>query len=669
MGHAWLLGLALAKIVAAFLVVFVYLPRRIFPPRPGASPMERFFENLCLMACVSVLVAHGLAVLRIHGLPSLLVSYGLLYLGIRWYRERGALGGALRQSLLSLNVFVLRAVDGLEDLPGLAGARAARWRRRWQGRRMRGPAVVHAVLFASILGLAAWLRLADVVRDASLSFSDSYYHLEALKRLEAGEPYWRDIYPKGFHAFMSVLHLTTWLDPVLVVKLTGPLVGVLIVLSTYYAAFRLTRSRNAALAAMLVVGVVDGNSSLLFEHLGSDAWQQFFGATTAAPFKENFRQTGALSQEFALVFLLPALLFAHAYWAGRAAGRDLALSVMCAVLILMTHWIVAVALAVGLGLVGLLSLLRPGLSLATVRRGVAAYLVAAVVGNAQLVTYLAESTLAHAGTARVDYAHALPERYASWLDVWSERLPVPPVLYLAAGVAVLVGLHGLLGVRGARRRIQWGWMALFILALVFGARALNFGVRYVVPPDRAAQFLGIVLAVALGAGWGIVSRLAGERRRASRSVLVSQGLTAVVLAVVLIVAMPSGFGAAPRYEYASLAELYYRISREHPPLSWTIVSNVEDYSKVLARGWHLNATELLDRFDPFDQAVRAPTPFVFIFVEKTPLAAVTTYQDAHARRDEQRRLGEWVVARSSRFDDLSLYHEDEATLVYLWRAP
>ncbi len=130
----------------------------------------------------------------------------------------------------------------------------------------------------------------------------------------------------------------------------------------------------------------------------------------------------------------------------------------------------------------------------------------------------------------------------------------------------------------------------------------------------------------------------------------------------------SGFAAAPRYEYASLAELYYQISREYPPLSWTIVSNVEDYSKALTKGWHLNASELLAQFDPYQEMLSAPTPYVFIFVEKTPLAVATTYQDPAVRRDEQRRLGEWVYARSGRFNDLALYYEDQSVLVYLWRA-
>ncbi len=668
MTHGWLLGLALAKMVAAFLLVFVYLPRRIFPPRPGAIGMDRVFENFCLMAFCSVFLVHTLAVLRIHSLPSLLAGYGLLYLGIRWWREGRAFGPALRRSLLGFNVFVLRAADGLEDLRGLARARARACLAGWRRPLSTGPARVHAVLFLSVLGVAAWLRTVDVFAHASLSFSDSYYHLEALKRLEAGEPYWRDIYPKGFHAFMSILHLTTWLDPVLVVKLTGPMVGVLIVLSTYYAAFRLTRSRNAALAAMLVVGVVDGNSSLLFQHLGPDAWRSFFGTSTAAPFMLNIRQTGALSQEFAIVFLLPAVLFAHAYWAGRAARRDLVLSVMCTVVVLMAHWLVALALAAGLALVGLLALFRPGLRLRTIRVGVGAYVVGAIVGNLQLVTYVVETRLAHAGTARVDYAHALPGRYASWLNVWDGVLPFSPVLWAAAAVGAALGLYGLVFVRGARRKILWAWMALYTLALVFGARALSFGVKYVIPPDRAAEFLGILLAVGLGAAWGIVSRASGEGGPSARAILRSQGLTAVVLAGILVVAMPSGFGAAPRYEYASLAELYYRISREYPPLSWTIVSNVEDYSKVLTRGWHLNAADLLDQFDPLAPGLKAPTPYVFIFVEKTPLAVVTTYQDPVVRRDEQRRLGEWVFKRSSRFDDLTLYHEDRATLVYLWRA-
>jgi hypothetical protein len=666
MTELWLPIVSLAKILASFLVIFVWLPRRIFPQRADSAPIDRFFENLCLMTFFSVVAAHTLAVLRIHSTASLLACYVLLYLGVRWQRERGSFLPALKQSLLAFNVFVLRAVDGLVDLRGLVGEQIGdRWRRLTRPLSSR-PARVHAVLFSAVLAVAAWLRLTDVFQNPALSFSDSYYHLEALKRLEAGHPYWQDIYPKGFHALMSVLHLTTWVDPVLVVKLIGPLAGVLIVLTAYYAAFRLTGSGNAALIAMLIAGIVDGHSSLLFEHLGSDAWRQFFGSTLAAPFMLNVRQTAGLSQELATVFMLPAVVFTHAYWTGRGAKRDLALSFMTATVVLMMHWIVAVVVAAGLALVCALSLLRPGLSAKIVARGTAALAAAAIVGNLQLVGLVVETGLAFTGSVRGEYAQALPGRYTSWLDEWGDLLPFSPVLYAAGAVAVAVGLAGLIAVRGAAGKILWVWTALFILALLLAIRAPNFRMRYLIPPDRVGEFMGIVLAVAVGALWGVLSRVSGERGH-GRPVLLSQGLTVVLLGAILVVAVPPSFASAPRYEYSSLAELYYRISRGYPPLQWTIVSNVEDYSKALTKGWHVNTGEFLALYDPYDAHLKLPTPYVFIFVEKKPLTVRTTYQSPLVRRDEQRRLGEWVFVRGARFDDLALFFEDDAVLVYRWQ--
>ena len=670
MTYSWLLAVALLKVVAAFLVIFVYLPTRIFPQRAHSTRVGGFFENLVLMAFFSFVVAHGLALLRIYSLPSLLMCYGLLYLGSRWYREREALLPSLRRSSFSFNVFVLRTLEGLEDVWGIAKGRLAELVAGLRRAVTGGPGSLHTVLFLAILGVAAWLRTADVVRNAPLSFSDSYYHLEALKRFEAGEPYWEDLYPRGFQAFMSVIHLTTWVDPALVLKLIGPLLGVLIVLSVYYATLKVTENRNAALVAMLIAGIVDAHSSALFDWIGSDRWLPFFGDATAGPFMQNFRQTAGLPQEFALVFLLPTLLLAHEYWTEQRTRRAQILLFMSTTVVFMSHWIIGLVLAAGLVLLTGLALLQPGLAATTVAYGFGAYVLAGLVGNFQFAGLLGETGLAHANSGRAGYAQALPGGIAAWLDMWGEAIPISPGLYVAAGVAIFVTVYGLIAIRGMRRKILWGFLGMFTLALLFEVRSINFGIRYVIPPDRTGEFLGIVLPVALGAVWTVVTRsgvVSVDHWRLTSPTWLSRGITILTLLAVLVVALPAGFASAPRYEYRSLAELYYQISRHYQPLQWTIVSNVEDYSKVLTKGWHVNGKEFLARYNPHERVIGIPTPYVFIFVEKVPLQTDRADQGHGVRHDEQRRLREWVFTRTVEFQDLTLYYEDDAVLVYLWQ--
>ena len=117
MTYDWLAAVSSVKIVIAFLFFFIYLPMKLFPQRQGASPVERFFENLVLIASSSIILVHLLSLARIYSVFTLLAAS---------LAPRGGLGTARGVSASGLKRFAWKRphrpgfLDGVVDLKAVA---------------------------------------------------------------------------------------------------------------------------------------------------------------------------------------------------------------------------------------------------------------------------------------------------------------------------------------------------------------------------------------------------------------------------------------------------------------------------------------------------------------------------------------------------------------------
>lgn len=291
------LALALVRVLVANALLFGWLTARLFPDFPdrgSAGFVGRAVAGLFL------------ATAGVH-----LLAFTRLYEGLA---VLGALFGAL-----VWRRYLSRTPQERTALMQGIGVACLQWLDRWTGpRRSRArPALPdrpaptstppvrlppgEAALLALVLGVAAYMRFADGVAHPAPAFSDAPVTLKWMKSFGWGQLYPDGVYPEGMYAWLSLIKKLTFEESFLVMSVTGPLVGLGLVLSLALFLRWTTGSRLAAAAGALI-----------------------YGTAPALLPGEMVRQAGYNSQEFGLLFALPAAWFAHRYLTGGERWHALA---------------------------------------------------------------------------------------------------------------------------------------------------------------------------------------------------------------------------------------------------------------------------------------------------------------------------------------------------------
>src|SRR5581483_1640006 len=119
----------------------------------------------------------------------------------------------------------------------------------------------------------------------------------------------------------------------------------------------------------------------------------------------------------------------------------------------------------------------------------------------------------------------------------------------------------------------------------------------------------------------------------------------------------SGYGSA------SLAVV--EIAHTYEPFTWTLVSYGQEYPMVLGRGFHLAATDFLNRYDPAARDLEIPTRYVFLLTERVPHRfEVHDWKSKFSRTEIERRLETWCQLYRATHDDIRLFLDDGNVQVF-----
>jgi len=294
---------AILRVLAVLILVFVVLPKLVFPPFPdrgSAAIAGRFLIQVFL----AVALGHLLAPLR---LWEGLVIVGIIALALLW---RFYLGKPASVRHAMGRRLAMDALDLIDKVTGrYSTGNAPRHEEKVQEEKSapipaRLPSVwPELLLLAIVIGVAAWLRFGDQFQHAAPAFSDAPTTLKWLKMFGSNAPELTPatgrlyppedgVYPKGMYSFLSVLKKLSAENPMLVIEAAGPLHSTLTVLGIAGVVRWATGSTLAAVMSALLYGTLPGLLPMEFP-----------------------RQAGYNSQEFAMLFVLPAAWFAFRYLA------------------------------------------------------------------------------------------------------------------------------------------------------------------------------------------------------------------------------------------------------------------------------------------------------------------------------------------------------------------
>lgn len=631
----------------AFVLLMIVWPR-FFLRTDSDDPLENGVALFAKAVCIYIILGYVLVALQLYEVISMSVIliimstrhywrkgsakvrsdsatafhvwfYHLLEVGFRlktkWLESRGKLTMAYKQ----VNLYKLRNSDPLLML-----------------------------LLAGVLGTAAYVRFYDAVHYAAPALSDGSVTLVWMKYINNRLMFEEGIYPQGFHITLSLLSKFAAIDPLYILKYTGPLNGVLTAGGFYFVLSRLTGNKMAGIAGAALFGL---GGPFLF----GDDW---------------VRQAATNSQEFAFVFAFPALYFflgylqkggRHSFWAGFAAVSITGF----------VHSLVFAYVGMGLAVAMIASVMTPA------DRSWKRILFVCAAGIVSVVLTYAPIQI---GTwSGVPLNASAAEYLTSTKEVTFPRLL--PRDYIGLGAIALIALSALIGWRDNRNRIS-EWFAV-------GMGAASFLLYYLVPVVTKSTMLSsrtlslwlLAICFITGFAWWSLWRFVSKLKGISLVERMAAG-AAVIVFVMYVQLSPIG---TYKMDWESVFRQYLRISSMYLNQTWTIFSQEEGFSLAYGIGWHQHTRTLLDLYDPRgtpitrlgqDEYDPDVTRYMFVFEEKQIFKVPATLdiydqleRERYAKHEkEQKELKEWMDIYIKVHGTPPIFYEDEHIRVwYLYR--
>lgn len=629
------------KILFVFFALFVLLPGRLFKPAQDDSFLDTFFINLTHMVFIAILLVPFLVIIKMYDLFSLSLSFFLIFLSPNIYnlckhRSLVEIKKELRHRETVMTTYLLDVLDRRVS-PLVQFGRYLIRRFVILRERLRNPdrtTILYILLWTAVFGYAAYLRLYDPFIHLTPGLSDPYPIIKNVKNLEMNRLFPEHIYPEGFSSILSVFHFLSFLDLAHILRLFGPLMALVLVLSVYYVTLKATSNKWAALIPAFIYGAFTNNNQLPIE-LG--------------------RQITTLNQEFAMVFLLPTLYFLLQYLITRQK-RYLFLFFEGLVIIFKVHSIVAVMAFWGMVAIFITGLFNRLWDRQVFLKVLGAGALATFLGHLTLLIGLMTGYRFHGSSAAMITLFA-PQHTSPYLSL-------SPLLWVISFLAFFVLIFSLFFCHSKEKRIAYLFPCIFYLLLVLEYQANYFHIRHLVARYRTGQFVALTAAVIAGVSFHLFTLKDVVKKPLFHKVF----YPAITLGTLL--ALGTAFPAKPpvsfRMGYEAAMANYLRISKEYTPLQWLIVSQVEEYSLALNKGWHMNTANFLERYSPFEEELPIDTPHIFIFVEKEifKITVERTQEDYDWRWDQMRRMEEWCRIYMSNHKNMNIFYNDEKFEVY-----
>jgi len=630
-------GLYFGQYIIAFVIVNMVLPRLIFA-RSNRTVLSNFFAYFIQMVLLVIVVGYILVILKIFEMVTILCVL-LFFIFGRTFANKSKRNH--KEMSKEISLWLYDYADGIINLPKLIKRRFSEWTAavRKSIAELNKTSIVMITASFALFAYSGFLRLYDAFANAAPAMSDSYVTLAWIKYIETNALFHDGIYPQGFHIYQAFLQKFAGLDPLFILKFTGPINGLLIVIGIYFSVSSFLKSKQAGLVAASVYGI--------FGTFLTESWE---------------RQAATNSQEFAFVFILPCLYFFYRYFTEKDK-QDL--------------YIGGAALAV-IGLVHSLVLAF------TLFGGVVLLFAIFVSENKSFKKQPVWNTIGVVALASV--FSALPfgigyllghEFHSSSVDfAVSQSTSVDfPVLILSDYVVIACLFLLVLSVIGNRKK---PFVSARVFLLLFGTA--TFCLYYfvgaltdsVLISSRSNELYSLVSPVIIGAGFYCIIRVFARFKH--NEFVFSILCTGLILGA-CIQASP-GPVIPYKMEYNSSVEQYLRISKNYRATEWLIVSQEEGYALVLGKGWHLMTQDFLKGYKPENgeligndsDSTKINVPDVFLYIEKNIYPTYKNMDVLKVRYErrvrESAEMKQWIAKYNEINGNQEVYFEDENIIIY-----
>ena len=631
----------LAYFVAAIAVVTILPAWLILRNHTDLAPVERFWAAAVMGTTHWTVLVMLLAPLRFHdlvGLVTATVVLGAAYMAIVKKMDMRSIFQQVYHHSIG---WFLDQIEITEPLPIL----------RQRGVQLLGTSAYWAsavrawdfprVLTWGVFIYAAYLRLYDPVTHYSFGFFDPYVHIVWLKELNAGNLFYDGVYPRGYHAFLSALGTFTSLDPAILIRFIGGVTGALLTPALFFFLLQCRLPWSSALIGSTLMAICTPF------HL-ADLIQ---------------RQTASLPEEFAMLFTLISLSFAIRYLR-YGHVRDRWIFLAGGFVVWNAHPLAGIAFVVGLTAIGIDYFVRqwhaPRPLVLLARDAV----ICTIAGNLfLLIGHLLGHPFHGASLQFLQQSADDLSTHVSLIKTTVDSIGVLTPLLVICGIPLVIYGLGRLREPFPSPAIPAIWAII-----VFGLWVLKvlIGINLPVAPQRLAMFLPFAVCGIVGWLYAlVVEPLLG---RFALNPRVQTGCVSLIVGALLSVfyTVPP---APVRPQYEEAARLYYELTADLPPGTWTVVGQAEDYELALDSGQHMTVSKWLSTYPVTEPYFSLPTPYVYLIVEKKPKDDLPQTDQQRERVAEEALLADWTRLYAVGHHDLLIYREDDNVAIYVLYQP
>jgi hypothetical protein len=494
------------------------------------------------------------------------------------------------------------------------------------------------IIIGFIFIFSAYLRFYDAFKNPAPAMSDGAVTLSWIKNINERKLFIDGIYPQGFSIYMATLLKFSYINPLYILKYSGPFNEFLILFGIYFFSLKITGKRLPAIISIAIYG-------LMYKYLPG----------------EYERQAATNSQEFGFVFIFPTLYFYYKYLEFGEKGDCLtALAGLTASGLV--HLIAFAFTGLGLFIVLLVYIL---FQFKTTKKRI---LYSIVTGILSILISAMPAIIGHY-LLRIKY-YGSSESYAkSILENISLRNMGNREYLVLIILLVLLVYSFLIIMRKTKQGMGIVFITFYSVVAFFLYYAGGTLTKLEVVENRSAELISLLIPVILGIWIWIIAKLLNKFKYKE---LIEQSLCVGIIVFVLIYIKPN-----PIIPYKMLrgiaVEKYLEISKKLLPTEWMVVSY--DDLTVLARGsgYHLMIDDFVSRYSPENEQLldNETGEFnkirdVFIFYEKEIFldkVESITYS-IEKRQRYANEIKSWIDKYKEKSTHISLYYEDDKLSIY-----
>jgi hypothetical protein len=665
------------KVVFVFVMLYIFIPSKIIRfEDESRGLLDKLFISLTNMVFITIIAVHILVFLKIYETFSLLFVYIAIYVFV--YLVRGKSWMAVTEAMGMR--FVATLLDISDGRMGFFNEASRRLKAALNSK------VISAASFAKesvrepiralsliVLFYAVYLRFNHSIAHSTFTASDPYLHLAWTKYLGMNEIYYQGIYPYGYQTVISSMSKLFFIDPYWLIRFVGPLGGVLLALSVYYLSLRITRNHIASFLTLVIYGtVINEKLPTVF-----------------------IRQTAALPQEFAAIFIFPALYFLWLYFEKNKLYYLILFAEALSITILI-HPFSTIYIFIWSVILTIILMITKRPRLKVVFKFFSISTVFSIIGLAPMGMGILMGKEFFKSSADFIVANLkLASSNYNILALLTKIVSGNHFLDIALFAMLLIILNTIisLSLKKANTQLTFEFAVMtctFVTMLLY--RSHEFNLPNITHPARTGIFLSPMLCILYSCGYNSIQRTAsiicGESMIAVQKL--SFRLLSILMCIFIFYNNPPQRMTTDVMEYDAAANAYLSIKANFPVYDWTIIAPTEQFQQVLGNGWHYEILRFVQEYnvedveDP-DFKLPIPTHHVFIFTEKVPLhlGRKITYLDAEKELEpegddpfaqyyhtgEQRGILQakaikLIEAYTKTHSGVNIYYEDENMKIY-----